>query len=48
MAKLSAIQKNLKRHKLVSKYSSKRAKLKKICLAVDYCIPHHILYDELG
>ena len=31
MAKLSAIQKNLKRVKLVSKYSSKRSKLKKIC-----------------
>ena len=31
MAKLSAIQKNIKRHKLVNKYSSKRAKLKKIC-----------------
>ena len=31
MAKLSAIQKNLKRQKLVTKYSSKRAKLKKIC-----------------
>ena len=31
MAKLSAIQKNLKRVKLVNKYSSKRSKLKKIC-----------------
>ena len=31
MAKLSAIQKNLRRYKLVNKYSSKRAKLKKIC-----------------
>ena len=31
MAKLSAIQKNLKRYKLVNRYSSKRSKLKKIC-----------------
>ena len=31
MAKLSAIQKNHRRNKLVNKYSSKRAKLKKIC-----------------
>ena len=31
MAKQSAIQKNLRRTKLVNKYSSKRAKLKKIC-----------------
>ena len=32
MAKLSAIQKNLKRQKLVTKYSSKRAKLKKFAV----------------
>ena len=31
MAKKSAIQKNLKRLKLINRYNSKRSKLKKIC-----------------